>query len=74
MEFGNEYGPEHILEWIMQWIVLNMDVIVDEMWFKLCAGCVIDNLGPPDIGETLLKFLTKFRREKKKSHVSSTLL
>jgi hypothetical protein len=33
MEFGNEYGPKHNLEWIMQLIVLNMDVIVDEMWF-----------------------------------------
>jgi hypothetical protein len=33
MEIGNEYGPEHNLEWIMQLIVLNMDVIVDEMWF-----------------------------------------
>ena len=33
MDFGNQYGPEHNLEWIMQLIVLNMDVIVDEMWF-----------------------------------------
>ena len=40
----------------MQLIVLNMNVIVDEMLFKLCAGCVMDNLGSPDIGETLPKF------------------
>ena len=45
-----------------------MDVIVDEMRFKLVAGCVMDNLGSPDIGET------KFRRQrKKKFHASSTL-
>jgi len=56
MKFGKEYGPEHILEWIMQLIVLNMNVIVDELWLKLCAGCVIGNLGSPDIGETLPKF------------------
>ena len=56
MEFRNEYVPEHILEWIMQLIVLNMNVIMDELWSKLCAGCVIDNLGSPDIGEILPKF------------------
>jgi hypothetical protein len=33
IEFGNECGPEHNLEWIMQLIVLNMDAIVNEMWF-----------------------------------------
>ena len=27
-----------------------------ELRSKLCAGCVIDNLGSPDIGETLPKF------------------
>ena len=62
MEFENEDGPEHILDWIMQLIVLKMDVIVEEIWLKLCAGCVMDNLGSPDIGEILPKFLTKFRR------------
>ena len=56
IEFGNEYGPEHILDWIMQLIVLKMDVIVDEMLLRLCAGCVMDNLGSPDIGVTLPKF------------------
>ena len=59
MEFENEYGPEHILEWVMQLIVYiyikKMDVIMDEMWFKLCAGCVLDNWESPDIGETLSK-------------------
>ena len=55
MEFGNEYGSEHILEWVMQLFVLNTVMIVDEMWFKLCAGCVVDNYGSPDVGETLTK-------------------
>ena len=35
-----------------------MDVIMDEMLLRLCAGCVMNNLGSPDIGETLPKFLT----------------
>ena len=56
MEFGNEYGPEHILEWIMQFFVLNMHIIMDMMWFKLCAGYIVNNLGFPDIGETQPKF------------------
>jgi len=52
----------------MQLIVLKMDVIMDEMLLKLCAGCVMNNLGSPDIGET------KFQQyEKKNSHTSSTL-
>jgi hypothetical protein len=40
----------------MQLIVLKMDVIMDEILLRLCAGCVINNLGSPDIGETLPKF------------------
>ena len=58
MTWGNQvrWFPEHILKWIMQLIVLNMNVIMDELWSKLCAGCVIDNLGSLDIGETLPKF------------------
>ena len=55
MKFEKEYGPEHILKWIMQLIVY-MNVIMGELWSKLCAGCVIDNLGSPDIGEILPKF------------------
>ena len=55
MEFGNEYDPGHNLEWIIQLIVLNMDVIVDEMWFWISAEYIIDILGSPNIGETLKK-------------------
>ena len=73
MEYGNEYGPEHILEWIMQLIVLNMDVIVDEIWFKLHEGYIVDNLGSPDMGETLPKFLMKFFGERKKNYAPITL-
>ena len=46
---------------------------MDEMLLKLCAGCVMDNMESPDIGETLPKFLMKFRREKKKNYAPITL-
>ena len=62
----NEYGSEHILEWVMQLFVLNMDMIVDEMWFKLCAGCVVDNLGSPDIGETVAEISNEILAREKK--------
>jgi len=53
MEFRNEYGHEHNLEWIMQLIVLNMDVIVNEMWLWMRVGYIVDNLGSPGIGKRL---------------------
>jgi len=49
----------------MQLTVLKIDMVVDEIWLKLSAGCVMDNLRSPDIGETLPKFCLRFQQEKK---------